>query len=136
MSRRWPGKGVALTDQAVAGPPAERATRLVAARRAIERAMALGGAAALPLIAYFESFTKADEAAPEAAIRGLATVIRGAPAAPGLRLLLSRELVRQGQADLARRVLIPVLYGAYESPEKTAAQQLFAATGAIAPAGR
>lgn len=129
-------RGVALTDLAVAGPPAERTTRLVAARRTIERAMQLGGAAPRPLIAYFESFTKAAEPASEMAIRGLTTVIRGAPAAPGPRLLLSQELVRQGQADLARRLLVPVLYGAYESSEKSAAQHLFATTGAITPAAR
>ena len=42
-------------------------------------------------------------------------------------LALAQELVRQGNADLARRVLNPVLYGAWDSPEKRNAEMLFPA---------
>jgi hypothetical protein len=118
-------KGVALTDQAIAGPPSDRPARLAEARRAIERAIGIDGQAPEALIAYFQSFTKAGERAPEDAMRAMTTAIRGVPAAPGPRLYLAQELVRQGQPDLARRILQPVLYGGYDTPEKTVAEGLF-----------
>jgi hypothetical protein len=55
----------------------------------------------------------------------MARIIRTIPAAPAPRLYLSAELLRQGQTEVARQVLYPVLYGAYDSPEKIAAQALF-----------
>ncbi|MES2043734.1 MAG: hypothetical protein V4475_07640 [Pseudomonadota bacterium] len=129
-------RGVALTDQAVAGPPAERANRLALARTAIEHAIALDGAAPLPLIAWFQSFTKAGERVPDAAMLGMAKVIRAVPAAPAPRLYLAEELLRQGKGDVAQRVAHMVLHGPYDSPEKTAAAALFATTAATPAAGR
>lgn len=129
-------RGVALTDQAVAAPAAERTARLALARTAIERAIALDGAAPLPLIAWFESFTKAGERVPDAAMLGMAKVIRSVPAAPAPRLYLAEELLRQGKRDLAQRVAHMVLHGPYDSPEKTAAAALFSTTAATPAAGR
>lgn len=118
-------KGVALTDQGVTGPAAQRPDTLAAARKAIQRAISLDDRAPLPLIAYFQSFAKAGERVPEQAMLGMTKVIRRIPAAPAPRLYLGEELLRQGQTDLARRVLHPVLYGAYDSPEKKVAEALF-----------
>ncbi|CAN5696261.1 hypothetical protein BH11PSE6_BH11PSE6_18530 [soil metagenome] len=129
-------KGVALTGHALAGPATERPAVLAAARRTIERAMELDDRAPLPLIAYFKSFTRAGERVPDEAMLGIAQVIRTVPAAPAPRLYLAGELVRQGKADLARRVVHTVLYGAYESPEKAAAQTLFASAGGVPLTGR
>lgn len=120
-------KGVALTGQAIAGPSTSRSERLADARRTLGRAIALDAQAPLPLIAYYQSFTRAGEQAPEDAMHGMATVIRSVPAAPAPRLYLAQELVRDGKADLARRVLGPVLYGPYDSPEKRNAEMLFPA---------
>jgi hypothetical protein len=128
-------KGVALTDEAVAGPAADRAASLAAARATIERAIALDGEAPLPLIAWFQSFTKAGEHVPDAAVLGMAKVIRRVPAAPAPRLYLAGELLRQGNADVARRVAYTVLYGAYDSPEKKAAAALFLPAGGASSAG-
>jgi tetratricopeptide (TPR) repeat protein len=129
-------KGVALTGQAVTGPATNRAATLAAARRTIERAIELDGDAPLPLIAYFQSFARAGERVPDPAMLGMAKVIRSVPAAPAPRLYLAEELLRQGKADLARRVVYTVLYGAYDSPEKTAAQALFASAAGPPPTGR
>ncbi len=129
-------KGVALTDLAIGGAVAERATRLAVARTTIERAIALDGEAPTPLIAWFQSFTKAGERVPDAAMLGMAKVIRRLPAAPGPRLYLAEELLRQGNAEIARRVAFTVLYGAYDSPEKSAAARLFPAAGGPTAAGR
>lgn len=119
-------KGSALTDQAIAGPRAHRAEMLAAARKTIERAIALDARAPAPLIAYFESFTKAGEVVPRSAMLGMTEVIRRVPAAPAPRLYLAEELVRQGKPDLARSLLLTVLQGPYDSPERKAAEVLFA----------
>jgi hypothetical protein len=123
-------KGVALTDQAISAPVVIRAQTLALARRTIEQAIALDGEAPLPLIAYFQSFTKAGERVPERAMLGMTEVIRRVPAAPAPRLYLGEELARQGNGELARRVLHTVLYGPYDSPEKQAAAAMFASAGA------
>ncbi|MDG2533932.1 hypothetical protein P6144_09765 [Sphingomonas sp. HITSZ_GF] len=127
-------KGVALTGQAIAGPAAERAATLAAARKVLERAIQLDGAAPLPLIAYFQSFARAGEKVPDGAMRGLALAIRAVPGAPAPRLYLAQELVRQNHAELARQVVYPLLYGADDTPEKRAAQALFAGSGAATAA--
>lgn len=122
-------RGVALTDYAVAGAPADRAARLTLARAALDRAISLDDDAPLPRIALFESYTKAGEPVPDAAMAGMASAIRDVPAAPAPRLLLAAELVRQGKGDLAKRVVQILLYGAYDSPERQSATALFAAVG-------
>ncbi|MDB5709108.1 MAG: hypothetical protein JWL96_1178 [Sphingomonas bacterium] len=129
-------KGVALTDLAIAGPAGDRATGLAAARTTIERATALDGAAPLPSIALFQSYTKAGETVPDQAMLGMARVVRAVPAAPGPRLYLAEELLRQGKADMARRVAYTVLNGPYDSPEKTVAATLFPPAGGPPTAGR
>lgn len=117
-------KGVALTEQAMLGPKPARAALLVDARKPLERAIAVDGRAPLPQIAYFATFEAAGETPPPIAMRGLANAIRSVPAAPGPRLLLGQELVREGQVDAARMLLQPVLYGGYDSPEKAEALKL------------
>lgn len=127
-------KGVALTGAALAGAAGERPDGLRRARAALERAIARDADVPLPLIAYFESYAKAGERVPEEAMAAMAKAIRLVPAAPGSRLALGTELVRQGQPDLARRLLYPVLFGPYESPERKAARAMLAApAAALAP---
>jgi hypothetical protein len=118
-------KGVALTDQALASPSNVRAGTLALARETIEHAMRIDPRDPVAAIAYFQSFAKAGMPVPESGMAGLAKVAASVPAAPTPRLLLGKELVRQGKVDLARRLLKSVLYGAYDSPEKRAAQALF-----------
>jgi hypothetical protein len=127
-------KGIAQTDRAIAGPAADRSAGLTAARATIGRATALDGRAPLPAIAWFQSFTKAGEPVPEQGLMAMANVIRQIPAAPGPRLYLGEELVRQGKADLARRLLHPMLLGSDGSPEKAKAEILLATS--IGEAGR
>lgn len=131
-------KGAALTDRALAGPADARAQELALARQTIAHAIALDETAIEPRILYFESFTKASERVPEAAMQGMAIAIRRVPAAPAPRLYLAEELVRQGQADLAQRLLYTVIHGGYDSPEKRTAEALFAqgGEGAMAPSHR
>ena len=124
-------KGVALTDLAIAGPAAGRADALATARRALEQATARDRRAPMPAIAYFQSFTKAGERVPAPAMLGMVQVIQAIPAAPGPRLYLGEELLRQGQAETARRLLFTTVNSPYDSPERRAARQLLgtSATG-------
>ena len=128
-------KGVALTDQALAGPAADRASGRTAARATTLRAVALDGEAPLPLIAWFQSYTRAGERVPDAAMMGMAKVVRAVPAAPAPRLYMAEELLRQGKPDVARRVAYTVLYGPYDSPEKSVAMALFPPAGGPPPSG-
>lgn len=118
-------RGVAQASRALTGPASERAAALAEARQTIARAIELDPDDAVAATAYFQSFVKAGEPAPEAAMAGLARIAARAPAAPEPRLMMAEELVREGKTDLAQRLLRPVLYGAYDTPEKTAARALF-----------
>ena len=129
-------KGVALTDQAIAGPAADRPAALNAARAASERAVALDGEAPLALIAWFQSYAKAGERVPDGAMMGMAKVVRAVPAAPAPRLYLAEELLRPGKPAVARRVAYTVLYGPYDSPEKSLASALFPPPGGPPSSGR
>ena len=95
-------------------------------RRVLERAMALDGSLLQPRLAYFDSFAGTGERATDTAMRAIARVIQLVPTAAGPRLALGRELVRQGNVELARRLLGPVLNGAGDTAERRAAQALFA----------
>ncbi|MEG3124610.1 hypothetical protein [Sphingomonas sp. GB1N7] len=129
-------KGTALTYQALGLPAGDRAAALAAARKPIERAIKIDDDSPVVLIAYFRSFVAAGEKVPDSAMMGLVKVTREIPAAPVPRLYLAEELVRQGHADLARRVLYPVLFGAYDSPEKQAAKELLASVDTAQPSGQ
>jgi hypothetical protein len=117
-------KGLALVGQAMAGPAAERKTRLRAARALIVRANRADTEATLPLLGYYRSFAAAGEPATPAAVDGLAKASESVPAAPTTRLLLGQELARRGNVVDARRILRPVADGPYDSPEKPRAKAL------------
>lgn len=121
-ARAW--RGSALLAQALAAPAAERRAKLKAARAEIARANRADPDNPLPLLAYYRSFAEAGEAPPDIAIEGLMKVVDTVPAAPGPRLLLGEALVRRGNIAAARRTLLPVANGAYETPERERAQTL------------
>lgn len=123
-------KGIGLTNLAVGGETAYRSGRLILARAAIERALAIDGDSPLARIAQFQSYALAEERVPDAAMAGMAGVVRVIPAAPAPRLYLAEELLRQQQGDVARRLIQIVIDGAYNSPERIAALKLFGAGGA------
>lgn len=129
-------KGIALTHKAIEGPAIDRVAALKAARVPIVRALRIDNDTPLPLLAFFNSYAEAGEHVPDQAVLGLVKVTQQVPAAPGPRLALAQELVREGHADLARQVLMPVLYGGYDSPERTQAQALMATAGAAQHAAR
>jgi hypothetical protein len=122
-------KGLALAGDAAMKAGGARSDDLKTARATIARAIGLDGDAPLPRLAYFQSFTVAGDAVPDDAMAGMAQVVRMVPAAPGPRLSLGAELIRRGQPDLARKLLYPVLFGPYDSPERKQAEALLATYG-------
>ncbi|OAH38596.1 hypothetical protein AX777_23430 [Sphingobium yanoikuyae] len=119
-------KGVALAEQALHSPQGQRANALAVARETIDRALQLDPNDPVAAIAYFQSFTKVGEPVPEPAMVSLAKIATSVPAAPRPRLLLGKELLRQGNTELAQKLLWPVIYGAYDSPESEIAKRLLA----------
>ncbi len=126
-------KGIAQTRLAIAGPVATREAGLAAARTTLQRAIALDRQATLPAIGYFRSFTLAGARAPEPALVGMAWALRHVPGAATARLEFGEELLRQGQADTARRVLYPLLFDAGSAAEQKMAQNLI---GSDRPGGQ
>ncbi|MFZ2997378.1 hypothetical protein [Sphingobium sp.] len=121
-------KGIAQTGEALAGPAADRESALVAARETIGRALQSDPRDPVTAIANFQSYARAGAKVPDSALAILAKVAAAVPGAPTPRVLLGSELVRQGKSDLARKLLGPVLYGPYDSPEKKAAQAMLSAS--------
>ncbi len=122
-------KGAGQVQVALAGPAAERAAGLKEARRTIARANRADTESPLPLLAYYRSFADAGEPVPDVAIEGLAKAVDIVPAAPGPRLLLGEALARRGETVAARRALLPVANGAYDTPEGARARALLAGLG-------
>jgi hypothetical protein len=129
-SRALAWKGVALTQQAIAGPADQRPARLRTARGFISRANRADTESPLPLLAYFRSYATAGEAPPEVATVGLLKAVDSVPASPASRLLLGEELARQGHGDAARKILEPVAHGGYDSPERARAQEMLGSLSA------
>lgn len=120
-------RGVALAQQAVAAPAAERAARLHDARATIGRANRIDTEAVLPLLAYYRSYVAAGEPVPDIAVDGLTKALMRVPDAPSTRLALGTALAARGIDDAARATLRPVAAGAYDSPERPAASAALAA---------
>ncbi|MBX3564137.1 MAG: hypothetical protein KF730_06110 [Sphingomonas sp.] len=118
----WKGAG----QVGLALVASNRAARLKNARATIARANRNNPESPLPLILYYRSFADAGETPPDVAIEGLMKAADAVPAAPGPRLLLGEALAKRGATEAARRMLIPVAHGAYESPEAAEARALLA----------
>jgi hypothetical protein len=119
-------KGLAMAQIAIAGPAAERPAKLRAARAMIARANRADTEAVLPLIAYFRSYADAGQEPSQSALAGMLKAIDSVPAAPASKLRLGAELAREGRTDAARKTLLPVANGGYDSPEKAEAQKVLA----------
>jgi hypothetical protein len=126
-------KGTALAQLAVRAPAAERRRRLKEARTTIAKANRIDPDGILPLIAYYNSFAIAGERAPDVAVDGLLKVVESSPAAPGPRLKLGEELIRHDLEDEARKTLLPVAKGPFETPEQPAAAALLSSAEVSQP---
>ncbi|RYD67796.1 MAG: hypothetical protein EOP58_02310 [Sphingomonadales bacterium] len=118
----WKGAG----QVGLALASSNRAAGLKAARKTLARAIHDNSESPLPLILYYRSFADAGETPPDVAVEGLMKAVDLVPAAPGPRLLLGEALAKRGATEAARRMLIQVANGAYESPEAAEARALLA----------
>ena len=128
-------KGLGMVRQAASASPAERGPMLASARALIVKANQIDQDAVGPLLAYYASFAETGEKPTTAAIDGLAKAVDEVPSAPRTRLDLAAALIDQGLAEVAKPVILPVATGAYDSPEKPAAQVLLKRIEAAAPTG-
>ena len=119
-------KGIATVQLAAAAPAAERGPMLASARALIVKANQIDHDAVGPLMAYYASFADVGETPSSAAIDGLQRALEEVPNAPETRLTLANALVKRGQYDAARPVILPVAAGPYDTPEKPAAKALLA----------
>lgn len=119
-------QGLATVKLAAAASPSERAPMLAEGRALIVRANQIDHDAVGPLMAYYASFADVGEAPSNTAIDGLQRAMEEVPNAPETRLTLASALVKRGQYDVARPVIMPVAAGAYDTPEKPAARALLA----------
>jgi hypothetical protein len=117
-------KGMAMIQQAAAAPQADRASLIATARAEIVKANRIDQDAVGPLKAYYASFADLGQTPREEAVDGLGKAVSEVPAAPGNRLDLATALAERGESDLAKRVIMPVASGPYDSPEKPAALSL------------
>ena len=115
----WKGTAMALAAQAA--PPEQRTEQLRAARAVIAGANRADTDAVLPLLAYYRSYD--GDTAPPRAVDALAGAVARVPDAPAARLALGTEYARRGLADDARRTLLPVALGGYDTPERVPAQR-------------
>jgi hypothetical protein len=128
-------KGSALAQLAAQAPAAERRERLREARSFIVQANRMDPEGILPLIAYYNSFADAGQQAPDVAVEGLWKVVHASPAAPSPRLKLGEELVERDLEGEARKTLLPVAKGPFETPEQPAAAALLPEEGAMGRGG-
>ncbi|MBO9714955.1 hypothetical protein [Sphingomonas sp.] len=120
-------RGVALTQQALAGPAARRAEGLRGAREALARAIRADSDGVRGLLAYSASFADAGEPLSADAVAGLEKAVARAPWSAAARLRLGEALAKRGDATGARVALLPVAQGAWDSPERARAAALLAA---------
>lgn len=123
-------KGAGMTQLAAHAPAGERRRRLNEARKVIVKANRADPQGVLPLIAFYNSFAAAAEPAPDSAVDGLFQVVASSPVAPSPRLKLGEELIRRDLQAEARKTLLPVAKGPFETPEQPAAATLLPRAGA------
>ena len=117
-------KANAMVLQAATLPPSEQKALLAQARQLIAKANKTDPDAIGPLLAYYDSFARTGEQPSDNALAALQTALDDVPAAPETRLQLAQALAQKGQGSQARAVILPVAAGAYDSPERPAAQTL------------
>jgi len=128
-------KATAIVMQAATSAPTERARVAAEARELIVKANQVDHDAVGPLLAFYRTFEASGEPPSANAIDALAKAVSEVPAAPVTRLELARALAGTGQTDTARKVVLPVAAGAYDSPERPQARALLRTIGQSAPNG-
>lgn len=88
----------------------------------IVRANRIDSDHALPLVLYYDSFTSAGQAVPEAAMTGLLRSVVLVPQDDSLRLRIAYDRLKAGDLPAARRVLAPLAFSAHGGGDNIALQ--------------
>jgi hypothetical protein len=128
-ARRLVWKGTAMVMEAAGKSAPDRARLVAEARNLIVQANQADHEAVGPLLAFYRSFEAGGEPPSANAVDALAQVVAEVPAAPATRLELARTLAATGKTEAARKVILPVAAGAYDSPERPAANALLRSIG-------
>jgi hypothetical protein len=99
-------KGMIAMERGKAGDK----SGFAAARAPLIKAARLDQQDPRPFILYYETFRRAGEAAPEAAVVGLEQIFAEAAFDPDYRLILARQLLIEGKGADAQIVLAPIVY--------------------------
>lgn len=100
-----------------------RTAAIADARASAIRANRLAPLEALPLLAYYQSYSLTGEAAPTEALNALYQVVSTVPGDDKYRLLLVDELDRRHSYDEAIMWLTPLSNSPHDSPQRAAAQE-------------
>ena len=101
----WLVRSLAAAEQATTDP-----ARAQAARQFAVRAAELDRADPRPKLAYYYSYVKAEQEAPEVAIIALEEAFATAGSDVGYRVLLARQLLVENRLGDARTVLLPIAF--------------------------
>lgn len=112
----WLFKGKVAMKRAAKDP-----TFYAQARTSFAKAYKINANAPEPLILNYLTYDKAGQTIPETAIIGLERAFEFAPYDSDVRLLLSRQLLREGKLKSARTVIVPLAFAPHASkPQETA----------------
>lgn len=115
-------KAVVMATLARNLPAAQKSVKLAEARDLAAKANHLDNLAALPLIAYYETFHEAGEQAPELAVEGLEQAVSTEPRDTHARELLVDELASERKWADAIYWLGPIANDPHDSPVRESAR--------------
>jgi Flp pilus assembly protein TadD len=75
---------------------------------------------ALPLMLYYDSYMRSGATPPEPAVNALMRAVILAPQDGGLRTRVGYELIREGDLELARKILAPVAFAVHGNADNKA----------------
>jgi hypothetical protein len=116
-------KSMILSRRAAALQGPARTAAIDEARRMAARANRLDVGAAMPLLAYYQSFSLVGDKVPSAATEGLAQVVSMLPRDFSARQLLVDQLESEKRYAEAMAWLLPIANSPHESPRRTAARE-------------
>lgn len=127
-------KSIILSARATRTSGAERAAVAGQARIMAIKANRLDTSAALPVVAFYQSFRGAGQKAPEIALRGLGAALEERPNNVEIRHLLVDELESRGRFAEAISLIMLIANSPHDSPARDAARLQLARMQAAATA--
>jgi tetratricopeptide (TPR) repeat protein len=125
-------KSIILSARASKTTAGQRAALAREARALAVKANRIDTSAGLPVVAFYQSFRAAGQAAPEVALHGLAAALEARPNNEEIRHLLVDELEARGRYREAIVLITLIANSPHDSPAREAARQQLARLQAAA----